>query len=204
LYGLFPYIDLYHATPDLLPFETVGVPCVTILFVIKKEPKYARATPNPEGDRQARVTGRRLIEVEIQMAKLLEDMSEGFAFATLGCSSIGHYGMTLGLSEKQARMLADAGHAFALAPGLEDEVRSGTVTIEAAAALSRILGDARFKAETEEWRTLARETTPPALQRAIRKAIAEADAEQTVEQVTLLLKPEVRDKMGRAREIISP
>jgi hypothetical protein len=111
--------------------------------------------------------------------------------------------MSLGLSEKRARMLADAGRAFALAPDLEDEVRSGAVLIEAVAALAQILGDPRFKAEAKKWRTLAREKTPPALQRAIRKAIAEADAEQVVEQVTLMLKPEVRDKMGRAREIIS-
>ena len=176
---------------------------VIFLFAMSNEPKYARAVPNPEGDRRARVAGRRLIEVEIEVAKALEAMNEGFAFAALGCSSIGHYGMTLGLSQKQARMLADVGRAFALAPDLEDEVRSGAVTIEAVAALARILGDPRFKAESNKWRKLAREKTPLALQRAIQKAIAEADAEQAVEQVTLMLKPEVRDKMGRAREIIS-
>jgi hypothetical protein len=95
LYGKYPYRDLYHPTPDLLPLETVGVACVTILFVIKKNPKFARATPNPEGDRQARVDGRRLIEDEIRMAKSLEAMNEGFAFfwafAALGCSSIAHW-----------------------------------------------------------------------------------------------------------------
>jgi hypothetical protein len=87
--------------------------------------------------------------------------------------------------------------------GRRPRSRSGAVLIEAVAALAQILGDPRFKAEAKKWRTLARETTPPALLRAIRKAIAEADAEQAVEQVTLMLKPEVRDKMGRAREIIS-
>ena len=148
------------------------------------------------------MAGRQLIEVEIEVAKLLEAMNEGLAFAALGCSSIGHYGMTLGISQKQARMLADAGRAFALAPGLEEEVRSGGVTIEAAAALAQVLSDSRFAAESDKWRKLAREKTPPALQRAIHKAIAEADAQQAVEQVTLMLKPEVRDKMGRVREIL--
>jgi len=182
---------------------TAGVSCVSLSFVISIHSKLSRATPNPEGDRRARVTGRRLIEIEIEMAKRLEAMNEGLAFAALGCSSIGHYGTTLGISQKQARMLADAGRAFALAPGLEDEVRSGGVTIEAAAALARVLSDQRFAAESEKWRKLAREKTPPALLRAIHKAIAEADAEQAVEQVTLMLKPEVRDKMGRVREILS-
>lgn len=174
-----------------------------MLFVRRVPSQLDRAIPNPEGDRRARVAGRRLVEDEIQMAKLLDAMVEGFAFAALGFSSIGHYGMTLGLSEKRARTLADAGRAFALAPDLEEEVRSGGVTIEAAAALAAILGDSRFAAESEKWRSLAREKTVPALARAIRIAIAEADAEQAVEQVTLLVKPEVRDKMGRAREIIS-
>jgi hypothetical protein len=111
--------------------------------------------------------------------------------------------MMLGLSQKQTRMLADAGRAFVLAPDLEEEVRSGAITIEAAAALARILGDVRFAAEADKWRSLAREKTPPALHRAIQQAIAEADAAQAVETVTLLLRPEVRDKVGRAREIIS-
>jgi len=173
------------------------------LFVNSIPSKFSRATPNPEGDRRARVVRRLLIAVEIEMAKRLEAMNEGLAFATLGCSSIGHYGMTLGISQKQARMLADAGRAFALAPGLEAEVRAGSVTIEAAAALARVLSDKRFAAESDKWRKLAREKTPPALMRAIHKAIAEADAQQAVEQVTLMLKPEVRDKMGRVREILS-
>jgi hypothetical protein len=181
----------------------VGVAYDSILFVKDITSKFASATPNPEGDRAARVAGRRLIETQIEVARRLQDMNEGYAFAALGCSSIGHYGMTLGLSQQQARMLADAGRAFAIAPGLEEEVRVGAVTIEAAAALARILEDPRFAAESAKWRKLALETTPPALLRAIRKAIAEADAEQAVEEVTLLLKPEVRDKMGRAREIIS-
>jgi len=180
-----------------------GVVGVSMAFVSNVLSKFARATPNPEGDRRARLAGRRLIEVEIEVAKLLEAMNEGLAFAALGCSSIGHYGMTLGISQKQARMLADAGRAFALAPGLEEEVRSGGVTIEAAAALARVLSDSRFAAESDKWRKLAREKTPPALLRAIHKAIAEADAQQAVEQVTLMLKPEVRDKMGRVREILS-
>lgn len=53
-------------------------------------------------------------------------------------------------------------HAFAMAPDLEEQVRVGAVTIEAAAA----------------------------------------DAEQAVEAVTLLPKPEFRDKMGRAGNIM--
>ena len=144
-----------------------------------------------------------MVEHEIELAKLLHTMTVDYAFATLGCSSIGHYGMMVGLSQKRALLLADAGRAFALAPGLEEEVRSFGLTIEAAAALSHILSDQRFKAEAEKWRTLARTKSPPALMRAIRQAIAEADAEQVVEQVTLMLKPEVRDKMGRVREIMS-
>ncbi len=181
----------------------VGVADVILLFVSDATSKFSRATPNPEADRRARTAGRRLVETQIEMARRLEEMNRDYAFAALGCSSIGHYGMTLGLSQQQARMLADAGRAFALAPDLEEEVRSGSVTIEAAAALARILSDPRFEAESKKWRGLALERTPAALLRAIRKAIAEADAEQAVEQVTLMMKPEVRDRMGRAREIIS-
>ena len=167
----------------------MGVPGVMLTFVNNIPSKLSRAIPNPEGDRWARRAQRLLIVVEIEMAKRLEVMNQGLAFATLGCSSIGHYGMTLGISQKQARMLADAGRAFVLAPGLEEEVRSGGVTIEAAAALARVLSDTRFAAESDKWRKLAREKTPPALQRAIHKAIAEADAQQAVEQVSLMLKP---------------
>ncbi len=110
----------------------MGVPYVIVLFVMTVHPKYARATPDPEAGRWARTAGRRLIEVQIEVVQRLEDMNEGYAFAALGCSSIGHYGMTLGLSQKQARMLADAGRAFAIAPDLEEEVRVGAVTIEGA------------------------------------------------------------------------
>jgi hypothetical protein len=170
---------------------------------MSEKSKFERAVPNPEADRRARAAGKELVEREIELAKLLDEMSVEYAFATLGCSSIGHYGMLVGLSQKRAHLLADAGRAFALAPDLEEEVRSFGVTIEAAAALARILGNQQLKAEAETWRTLAREKTPAALMRAIKKALAEAEAKQAVEQVTLMLKPEVRDKMGRVREIVS-
>ena len=68
----------------------MGMSGVTSTFVNDILSKLARAIPNPEGDRRARVAGRQLIEVEIEVAILLEAMNEGLAFAALGCSCIGH------------------------------------------------------------------------------------------------------------------
>ena len=113
----------------------------SILFAMKIESRIERAVANPESDRHTRIAGRVLIEAEIRIAKLFEQMTRDYAFATLGFSSIGHYGMGLGLAEKRTRLLADAGRAFVIAPDLEEEVRWGALTIESAAYLAQILSD---------------------------------------------------------------
>ena len=61
---------------------------------MSNQPKYARAAPNPEGDRQAREAGRDLIEVEIKGMEFLGS----FYRAALGGAAVGEQGIRADLS----------------------------------------------------------------------------------------------------------
>jgi hypothetical protein len=170
---------------------------------MKFESKYDRAVEDPEGERLAREAAEELLLVEISTAHALERMTKGCAFVYAGASSVVHFAGLLGIAKRKAQMLSAAGRAFRLMPILEQKVREREMAIESAAALAKILEHPVLSRDAWEWLGRAADRTAGQLAFLIQKAIAEEDAKSVVEPVTLMLKPEVRDKMGRIREIVS-
>lgn len=170
---------------------------------MKVESGFDRAVEDREGERLAREAADQLVEVEVRTAKQLDRMTRQYAFVYAGASSIVHFAAMLGMPKKKAVRLSAAGKAFRLMPVIEEKVLDKELSLEAAAALAKILDHPVLSKEAWEWLGRAADSTPGQLAFAIRKAIAEEEAKTVVEPVTLMLPPLVRDKMGRVREILS-
>ena len=160
--------------------------------------------PNDEVHQRAVGLLRQVVCAQVQSARVLRRLDQKNSWAHYGASSLPHYVALQGHSIETGRVLQDAGKAFVIRPHLEQLVLAGKISIESAAALLKVLTHPGLADEIDEWVERARKEDVKTLRRNIRRRIAEVEAQDDpIEPLLLHLKASQRDKLSRAREILS-
>lgn len=87
---------------------------------------------------------------QVSTARLLAEIEQSGHHLRRGCSSMAEYGEKNGYSGREAVMLAAVGRALELRPALKEEILTGSLTLEAAAALGHAADRASETGNTRE------------------------------------------------------
>jgi hypothetical protein len=148
-------------------------------------------------------TATRLRRDQLRLARLLVRLDESAHFVFLGCSSVAEYGERHGLSGVETRKLVAVGRALAGAPGLEEKVLSGRISLAAAAAIGKLLEHPELAPEMDSFVELAGLESARDFNRRVRQRLAEVRAGGPVVPVRLDLSVTGKEDLERAQVIAS-
>ena len=161
----------------------------------------SEAVRQDKAEREFLALHRERRELELRAARLLARMDGTYHWAYRGCSSIAQYGEMHGLSGREARMLAAVGKALALQPKLEQEILSGKLSLDAAAALGKVYENPAMVRDGEDWLVWAEQWPLRQLERQIRKRLREVETGEPVTTLTAFLTCSGREMFERARQL---
>ena len=120
------------------------------------------------------------------------------------CASIVEYGTRLGFSSWEVRTLTQLGHTLEAHPESEAMLRDGRLTIEAAAAIGRVLSAPHLLQPGDQWLSYAATEPLRLLRRRVRERFElHAQGELGLEEVHVLVTAKARDRFDRAKELAS-
>ena len=177
------------------------------MLKIQTDRRAFEARLEPEAERCVIEGLRQLRDLQMALARAFAriDASGHFALTKPCHASIFEYGCKLGYSALEVQTFTNLGKTLAAAPQAEARVRSGTVSVEAAAAIGRILGNPDLVRPNDDWLEAARSTSLKTLRRNIRKRIEvhALGASSGIEEVTVYVAARTKDDFERAREVAS-
>ncbi len=161
----------------------------------------SEAVRQDQAEREFLALHRERRELELRAARLLARMDGTYHWAYRGCSSVAQYGDMHGLSGREARMLAAVGKALALQPKLEQEILSGKLSLDAAAALGKVYENPAMVRDGEDWLVWAEQWSLKEFERQVRKRLREVETAEPVTTLTVILTSSGRENFERARQL---
>lgn len=141
--------------------------------------------------------------LELRRARLLARIDWSHHYAYRGCSSIAQFGEMIGLSGREARMLAAVGRVVERSRKVEEKILSGELSLDAAAALARVFDNPVLSREGDDWLALALRVSAKAFEFEVRKRIREVESGEPVSSFFAVLTCTGREKYERARRLAS-
>lgn len=139
--------------------------------------------------------------LQLRAARLLAEIDKAAHFVHRGCSSLSQYGEMIGLSGREARVLAAVGKALELEPELEERVLSGKLSLDAAALLVKVLAEPGVRRDGDDWLAWAQEWSAVRLDLEIRKRLREVQSGEPVSVMSAVLTASGRERFERARQL---
>lgn len=140
---------------------------------------------------------------DVRAARLLATIDGSAHFVYRGCSSLSQYGELMGLSGREARVLAAVGKVLELRPALEQRILAGKLSLDAAAALLRIYATPGMEREGDDWAAWAEQWSAWRLDREITKRAREVESGEPVSMLSAALTASGRERFERARQLAS-
>lgn len=131
--------------------QSLSLRCVSIWFVVTFSPdsRFLQGSEAPDSlavlEREAGVR----LEADIRLAKALLDLERNKTAVCYGCSSVMQLARRFRLPEYDARRLLEFGKAMELEPSIEDRVRRGAMSVDAAATIAVVLPHDPVKSPAE-------------------------------------------------------
>jgi len=141
--------------------------------------------------------------MDLRAGRLLARIDEAAHFAYRGCANLGQFGELKGYSAREARNLAAAVRAIALRPEMEERILAGALSIDAAAALGKILEDPALIKDGEDWIAWAESWSARKLHREIRKRMKQSERGEPVSVLEAVMTASGREHFERSRTIAS-
>jgi len=141
--------------------------------------------------------------MDLRAGRLLARIDEAAHYAYRGCSNLGQFGELKGYSAREARNLAAAVRAIALRPEMEERILAGALSIDAAAALGRVLEDPSLVKDGEDWIGWAESWSARKLHREIRKRMKQSERGEPVSVLEVVMTASGREDFERSRTIAS-
>jgi hypothetical protein len=167
----------------------------------RRRDRIDRAVRRDDLEKIAADLHRPLREVQVRLARAFFEIDTSLHFVYRGCSSVRHLGTMLGYTEGETKVLALAGAALEAAPYLSERILRGSLTLEAAAVLGRVLRDERYQKEGDDWLGLAETLSLGDLKKKVRERVVEVDEEEPTSSMTVVMTSSGREKFERARGI---
>jgi len=143
------------------------------------------------------------LEADLLLARALVDLVRQKTPAYFGCGSVEQLARRYRLSERDAKRLLLVGRALEVEPSLEERIRRGAISIDAAATIAPALMHEALSDEREFWMDEAEVRSPYALNRRVKRRFAEIRCGEEIVDVTVHVPETVREGFERAREIAS-
>ncbi len=145
-----------------------------------------------------------LRELQLRLARDLAKIDENAHFVFSGCASVVEYGVKLGLSAAEVRTLSNLGKTLAVAPEAEPRIRSGKISVEAAAVIGRVFARPEIIRPGDDWLLAAASNPIRMLRRKVKKRFEQhAQGEIGIEQISVHITSKAREDFERARDVAS-
>lgn len=145
-----------------------------------------------------------LREAALEAAEIMAQVEGKGAHLRLGASSMYDYAVNdLGLEPAWAHLLRRLGRAFQVEPELRPRVEDRRLSMEAAAAVSRILARPDLHEPGEDWIAVAEDSRHRDLRRRIKARLARGKAGEPVEELMFHVPGRTVDGFRRVREVLS-
>ena len=142
-------------------------------------------------------------EIDIECARILARLSEldGWSFA--GCVSAGELGERFAVPAADTRSLLGCGRAMAALPYVEQQVRTGRITVASAGCLGEVLTNPALQRDEDDWIGWAQSESTQSLKKRVDKRKEELRFDAPPIAMTLFVSTKERDDFQRARTIAS-
>jgi hypothetical protein len=151
---------------------------------------------------EARSVRRR--ELNLADAKDLKRMEEIDGWRCVGSASAGDFGERRGVAAWEARNQLSLGRAIRAVPAVEEEVRTGRITVPSGALLGQVLPYERLLRDGDDWIGWARSESTRALRRRVQRRKEElAQGSEELKAISLHVTERALEDFHRARKIAS-
>ena len=113
--------------------------------------------------------------LQAELAERFDQIETSAHFVFEGCSSIRQFGERYGLSAFESITLRDAGKAMRLCPEARLSFVAGKISLDAVAALAKVLSDERMFQPGDDWLDKAQRLSTREFRREIRHRLAEVE-----------------------------
>jgi len=143
------------------------------------------------------------VRTQVELAELFAEIDGCAHYAYECCGNVREWGKKHHFSLGASATLAAAGRAFVLESEVKERVLDGRLTIEAAAALGKILADEKLIREGEDWLEKAEKLRLQQLQTEINARMKEVYEGGPTSVLTAVMTADGRSKFERARAVAS-
>lgn len=150
---------------------------------------------------ELRAVRREMRKLELHAARQLAKIQTSGHFFLRGCSSIAHYGEQNGFAGREAWRLAAVGRVIALDPSIEERILDGRLSIEAAVALGRVLGNSALLRDGDDWLGWAEQWSTRELEIKIRERAVEVESGEPASTMTAVLTASGQIKFDNAHRV---
>lgn len=121
--------------------RTLSLAYVIVLFVTTYAPdrRFLQGSDGPESLAILKQEAGVRLEADIRLAKALLDLERRRTAVVYGCGSVAQLARRHRLAERDARRLLEFGRAMELEPSIEERVRKGAMSVDAAAEIAAVL-----------------------------------------------------------------
>lgn len=173
-------------------------------MTIEVDKRSIQATRDPAADARIGRNLAALRNAQIDLARDLARIDASAHFVYSGCASVVEYAVSLGFGASEARVLTNLGKTLEASPDAEARIRSGEITVEAAAAIGRIFACPAVLREGDDWLEAAATEPLRALRRRIKQRFElHAEGDLGIEQLNMFVATRSKDDFARAREVAS-
>lgn len=146
---------------------------------------------------------REMRAIELRAARLLAEIKTSGHYIHRGRSSIAHFGEGHGLAGREAWRLAAVGEALRLEPALEERILDGRISLDAAAALLKVLTRPELRRDGDDWLAWAEEGSTRELETRIRERAVEVESGEPASTLTATLTASAHLKFEQAQQVAS-
>jgi 5-methylcytosine-specific restriction endonuclease McrA len=190
------------------------------MAVIRTDGRRIEASPHADDDRDCRADAAAAMEIKIRQARRLLRMERRGQFHLFACSSIVHYGVSIGMPAAEVRWLMGLARALAASEALvaahaaadaaaprepvEARVRSGKLHPDNASLIGKLFEDGSLVRDGEDWLGLAQSLPTRELRARVRERLEEAaTGRRPLVSLTLHVTERTCDAFARARVLAS-
>jgi hypothetical protein len=141
--------------------------------------------------------------IQLRAARQLAEIKTSGHYVHRGRSSISHFGEGHGLAGREAWKLAAVGEALLIEPTLEKRILDGKISLDAAAALLKVLTRPELRRDDDDWLAWAEEGSTHDLETRIRERAVEVESGEPASTMTATLTASAHLKFERAQQVAS-
>lgn|GEM_PF-2703271 len=174
------------------------------MFVYDSDPIPDRVSQALALAERFKAASARRRETEIELGKTLAALAALDQWHVVGCASPGQFGERCALSARDTRLLLDFGKAMAAAPYIEDQVRGGRMTVEAAGCVGEVLATPALLRDGDDWIRWAQTETTKVLRCRVQQRKEEVRlGDEPAFPITVYVGSRGRDDFARVRSVAS-